>query len=266
MAKRNMLPKMHGRFKGLLIAGLMLVGVAAGATGCNIQNKLAARETLNKGVQVFTDEKYADAAKLFKTAFELDPSLYVAEKYLATAYYKQHEKNSDDDAAANNAIATFENILKRDPKDTDSIAGVAGVYQKLKRYDKAREYYLKQIDIDPKSAVGYYAVASLDWSLASPKSSAFNPDDPPSLARQTEMVDEGLQYVDKALALKPDYEEAMSFKNLLFQEKARLSVDNPEDQARYVKQAEEWYDKAIAQRSKRKPEADKAVGGAAAEK
>jgi tetratricopeptide (TPR) repeat protein len=238
----------------LLILAVAL-GVALGGTACN---KLEARDNLNKGVREFKERDYEAAAKLFKAATELDPNLAIAQVYLATAYFKQFEKDTSDETAANNAIATFEKVLARSPSDSDAVAGIAGVYQRMKKFDKAREYYMKQTQLKADDAAAFYAIASLDWTMASPQSGAYPKEDPPPVTRQLELVDEGLQYADKALAINPDHEEAQTFKNLLFREKARLA-EKPEDQAAFVKQADEWFEKAIETR-KRNAEKNKRIG------
>lgn len=226
----------------LLVLAFSL-GLAAASTACA---KLEARDNLNKGVRAFKTGDFEGAAKLFKTATELDPTLSVAEVYLATAYFKQFEKNPSEEAAATSAIETFEKVLQRNPSDPDAVAGIAAVYQRMRKFDKAREYYMKQTQLKSDDASAFYAVASVDWTMAS------NKDDPPPDERQAELVDEGLQYADKALAINPDHEEAQSFKNLLFREKARLADKNgkPDEAGAYIKQADEWMDKAIETRKR----------------
>ncbi|HEX4997583.1 MAG TPA: tetratricopeptide repeat protein [Terriglobia bacterium] len=240
----------------LLILGVALT-LAFSSAACT---KLQARDNLNKGVRAFKLGNFEEAAKLFKTAIELDPSLDVAEVYLATAYYKQYEKDSDE-TAAKNAIETFEKVLEKNPTDGDAVAGIAGVYSKMNRYDKARDYYLKQTQLKADDATAFYAVASLDWKMASPQSGTYSveSEDAPSKERQTEWIDEGLQFVDKALAINPDYEDAQTFKNLLFREKARLAEDGSPEQAAFIKQADEWFEKAIETR-KKNAEKNKALG------
>jgi tetratricopeptide (TPR) repeat protein len=242
--------------KFLILA--LSAGLLVAATGCS---KLEARDNLNKGVRAFKSNDFEGAAKLFKKAVELDPSLDIAEVYLATAYFRQFDKDTTDEAAAKNAIEMFEKALKRNPADRDAVAGIAGVYQRKREFEKAREYYLKQTEVDPKDVSAFYAVASLDWTMASPQSGAYNKEEPPPDERQAQWVDEGLLYVDKALALNPDYEEAQTYKNLLFREKARLAekAGKPDEQALYTKQADEWFDKAVATR-KKNAEKDKQPG------
>jgi hypothetical protein len=65
--------------------------------------------------------------------------------------------------------------------------------------------------------------------------------------------------LDKALGLNPDYEDAMTYKNLLYREKARLA-GNEDDKKKLTAQADEWFNKALETR-KKNAEKKKAVGG-----
>jgi hypothetical protein len=124
---------------------------------------------------------------------------------------------------------------------------------------------MKHTQVDATSASAFFAVASLDWYMAAPPDiTLYTAADPPSIARRIELVDEGLQYADKALALDADYADAMKFKSLLLIEKARLSED-PEDQFRYMTESRDWGDKANAARE-RNAEKNRTAGGIIADK
>jgi TonB family protein len=65
--------------------------------------------------------------------------------------------------------------------------------------------------------------------------------------QQTLLIDEGLSNLDSALALNPRYEDAMTYKNLLLREKARLAFD-PQEKTRLTRQADEWFNRALETR------------------
>ena len=246
----------HNRIRVLWTAGLLAV-LAMSVVGCK---QLEARSKMKLGVQSFKGGDFETAAKLFKEAAVLDPTLKIAENYLATAYYQQYVKDKKDLASADKAVETFEKILKRDPADENAIDGIAGVYQAMKRYDKAREFYMKHTEVDPSSASAWYAVASLDWYIAAPsKETNYDVANPPDLETQRKLVDEGLQYIDKAIALTPDHADAMKFKSLLLLEKVRFSDAGSDDEVRYMNESKEWADKAYAARQK--SEEKKSPGG-----
>ena len=48
------------------------------------------------------------------------------------------------------------------------------------------------------------------------------------LREVSSLVDEGIDYLKQALALRPDYVDAMQYLNLLYREKAKLTQDEEE--------------------------------------
>jgi tetratricopeptide (TPR) repeat protein len=227
--------------KFIAIGGLSLLLLTA--TSCQ---KLQARDNLTKGIHAFNEAKYEKAAEYFSTASKLDPDLTNAELYLATAYTLQAQfldpsMTSDDSKKfANSAIETFEKVLQKDPKNASAIGGLAGLYQGLKNFDKSREYYRKQTEIEPNNAVPYYAIASTDWIMIRDRSHPLTDDEKAMYAA------EGLEYVDKALEKNPEYQEAMTYKNLLLREKAAITKD-PAEAKKLVDEANVWFEKALAQ-------------------
>jgi len=231
--------------------------------------KLQARDNLNKGVQAFRATKYDQAIDHFKKAIELDPELTNAELYLATAYAQQFipgvtsEENQKD---AVMAVETFQKVLNKDPSNRTAMAGVASIYQNNNQYDKAREAYMKNAEVDPTNHIPFYAVGSVDWIIV------HNTDSKLSAEDQTKLVDEGLSYLDKAFGLNPNYEDTLWYQNLLLREKARLvkdqaklTKDNQQKELlahydEYTAKADDWSNKALDVR-KKNAEKTAATGG-----
>ncbi len=232
-----------------MLAFLAILALAS--TSCA---KLQARDNLNKGVRAFRDTHYENAVSYFKKAVELDPDLTTAEIYLGTAYAQQFVPNGrgeDNDKNAKLAIQTFEDVLKHDPTNVNAVAGLASIYQNTQDLQKAHEYYMKYAQLDPTNKVPYYAIGSLDWIIV------YDKNNPPPAEEQGKLIDEGLANLDKSLALDQDYEDAMTYKNLLYREKARLS-DSEEDKKKLTAMADEWFNKALEAR-KRNAEKKKAA-------
>ncbi len=206
--------------------------------------KLQARDNLNKGIKAFREGRFEKAVDYFDTASKLDPQLTNAELYLATAYAQQFipdVDSADNVKFAEDAIKTFESVFNKDPKNTSAVAGLAGMYQSLHKYDKAREYYKKQTEIEPNNPVPYYAIGSTDWILVYDKQNPL-PDE-----EKSTLIAEGLEYVDKAIEMNPNYEEALTYKNLLLRQKALLTKD-PKEAKLLEDEATEWFNKALAAR------------------
>src|SRR5437899_11508799 len=229
-------------------------------TGCA---KLQARDNLNKGVRAFRESHYENAVNYFKQAVELDPDLTTAQISLATAYAQQYipgGRPEETDKNAKLAIQTFESVLQRDPNNVNAIAGLASMYQSLgqtdtSQFQTAHDYYVKYAQLDSSNPVPYYAIGSVDWIMV------YNKNNPLPEEQQAKLIEEGLANLDKALALNPDYEDAMTYKNLLYREKARLS-SSEDEKKQLIAQADEWFNKALETR-KKNAEKKKLPGGEA---
>jgi tetratricopeptide (TPR) repeat protein len=206
--------------------------------------KLQARDNLNKGIKAFREARFEAAVQFFENASKLDPELTNAELYLATAWAQQYVPNvptDDNKRFAQNAIKIFEQVLAKDSNNTSAVAGLAGMYQSLGEYRKAKEYYMKQTQIDPENPVPYYAIGSTDWILV------YDKQNPLPEEEKAPLVAEGLQYVEKALEKDPNYDDAMAYKNLLLRQKALLTKD-PKEAKALEDEANMWADKALATR------------------
>src|ERR1700746_1584633 len=125
------------RVLALVGAGLMLIS----ATGCS---KLRAPDQRNKGVQSYKNAKYEEAIEHFKQAVDLDPTLLNARLYLATAFAQQYIPGADapdNNKMAEQAIDQYKEVLQRDPKNVNSVKGIAYLYLQMKRFDEDKQYY-----------------------------------------------------------------------------------------------------------------------------
>ena len=241
----------------ILAAGLVLF-----ATGCN---KLRARDQLNKGVQAYKNAKYELAIDHFQEAVSLDPSLINARLYLATAFAQQYIPGADtpdNNRMAEQAIDQYQQVLQVDKKNINSIKGIAYLYLQMKKFDLAKEYYKKASEADPNDPEPYYSVAVIDWTQTyQPRQEeraklGMKPDD--SLAAKDKKVcamvreknsaniQEGIDNINKALQLRPDYDDAMAYMNLMYRERADVQCDDKEARAADLKTADEWVDKTMA--------------------
>jgi hypothetical protein len=70
-------------------------------------------------------------------------------------------------------------------------------------------------------------------------------------------VEEGIAELAKALKLRPDYDDAMAYMNLLYRERADIHCGDAAAYAADLKKADEWVDVTIATK---KAKADRARG------
>jgi tetratricopeptide (TPR) repeat protein len=238
----------------VVLAVLLVLG------GCT---KLKARDQLNKGVQSYKNAKYEDAIAHFQRAVALDPKLLNARLYLATAYAQQYipgAETPENNRMGQQAIEEYKKVLQMDPKNINSVKGIASLYFNMKKFDQAKEYHDKAKQLDPNDPEEYYSIAVIDWTQSyAPRQEAraslgLKADEPlkdkkvcESLRDKNEAkVEDGIQNLDKALKLRPDYDDAMAYMNLLYREKADLECGNPGARAADLKTADDWVDKTMA--------------------
>ena len=234
-------------------------------TGCQ---KLEARDQLNKGVQAYKSARYEDAINHFQKAVALDPTYPSAELYLATAYAQSvvpDLQTPDNLKRAQMAIDGFKQVYDRNPRDTGSIKGIAALYLNIGKFDEAKEWQLKAIAVDPQDAEAHYTVGYIDWRQAYRNAVQVlgsvnltdSGDGNPKLAKadcqklqqeNTALVTEGLQYMQKALDIRPNYDDAMSYMNLLNRRKADLECGNDAARKADVQAAIDWNTKAMGTR------------------
>jgi tetratricopeptide (TPR) repeat protein len=257
-----------------LLVLIATVLVVLASTGCD---KLKARDNLNKGVQAYKNSKFEDAINHFQQAVALDPSLINARLYLATAFAQQYIPGADtpdNNRYGEQAIEQYKEVLKVDPKNINSIKGIAYLYLQMKKFDLAKEYYEKASEADPNDPEPYYSVAVIDWTQTYvPRQEeraklGMKPDDslPAKDKKVCEMlkekntpdVEDGINNLNKALSLRPDYDDAMAYLNLMYRERADIQCDDPAARAADLKTADEWVDKTMATK---KAKAEKQPGG-----
>jgi len=260
------------RIKALAIA---LAGMVFSMSGCD---KLAARDQLNKGVEAFKSAHYEEAINHFQRATMLDPKLTVAKSYLASALAQNVVPGlltPDNLKTAQQSIDIFTDVLNKDPKDVNSMKQVASIELNIKRLDEAKAWQKKVLDVDPNDNEAAYTVAVIDWMQAHQNTlNALNPaglnDDgvgnpkapkkimEPLKDQNAALVSDGEKYLNIALKIKPNYDEAMSYMNLIYRCKADLDWGNEAARKSDVAQAEDWRNKAMGTRKDN--EAKKAQG------
>ena len=246
-----------------------LVLLICSASACN---KLQARDLLNKGVASFKGGQYDDAVEKFKRAKELDPNLMNARLYLATAYASQYIPGAPSEENVNRgkqAIQEYQDVLQKDPNNLTAIDGIGSILFQMagqpydpKKFEESKSYHQKHTQLKPDDPEPYYWIGVIDWTLAFRANAEMRADynknnirkqlkdtDPlPASVRQTyaskygQYIDEGIQALQTAIKLRPDYDDAMAYLNLLYRRKADV-VETEQERAELIKQADDLVDK-----------------------
>jgi len=257
------------------LAALLVLVIAA--SGCN---KLKARDLLNKGVTSFKNGQSDAAIEYFKQAKEADPDLLNARLYLATAYaslYIPGAPSQENLARGNQAVAEFKEVLDKDPNNLSAIDGIGSILFQMggqpfdpKKFEESKTYHQRHIQLKPDDPEPYYWIGVIDWTLAFRANGEMRMDynknnirkqvkdtDPLPTAIRSEyaskygqLIDEGVADLQKAISIKPDYDDAMAYLNLLYRRKADM-VESKEEREALLKQADDLVDKVKEIKQKR---------------
>lgn len=229
-------------------------------TGCT---KLKARDQLNKGVNAFRNASYPEAVEFFKQAVDLDPTFPTARLYLATAYMMQYIPGAESEENLRMAKAAhdqFVEVLRTDPKNSVALASIALLYFNQKKLDDAQQWYLKLVEADPKNKEAHYTLGVIAWTKAfQPRMEAraklnMKAEDPGPLkdkkvreelrGKNGDVIETGIQHLQKALEIDKEYDDAMAYLNLLYRERADLQ-DTSDAYKKDTDLADEWVQKTL---------------------
>ena len=257
------------------VAALFVMVVAA--SGCN---KLKARDLLNKGVNAFKNGQSDTAIEDFKQAKEADPDLVNARLYLATAYaslYIPGAPSKENMQRGQQAVQEFKEVLDKDPNNIPAIDGTGSILFQMagqpfdpQKFEESKTFHQKHIQLKPDDPEPYYWIGVIDWTLAFRANGEMRMDynkknvkkqvkdtDPLPTAIRGEysdkygaLIDEGINDLQKAISLRPDYDDAMAYLNLLYRRKADM-VASTDERNQLLKQADDLVDKVKEIKQKR---------------
>ncbi len=189
----------------------------------NENRKKVKLNTLAALTSIYSDDPKRDYDTAYKYAQQL-----VAENpndaknlYAMANLYEKFEKVDD-------AERMYKQIAETNPNDPKACGALAGFYNKplwkdetganRSKFNDAVQILDRCAQLAPNDPSGYQKVATFYWDKAYRD---------PLLSDQEKMAyaQKGLDAVDKALALKHDYFEAVIFKGLLMREKAKATPD-----------------------------------------
>jgi tetratricopeptide (TPR) repeat protein len=146
------------------------------------------------------------------------------------------------------AEQTYKKVNDQNPTDTKACGALAAFYNKplwdeqgniyvnnqskgtpRAKFQSAIEVLEKCADIDPNDPSVHQKVATFYWNVAY-RDPLLND------KQKNDYADKGLVAIEEALKIKPDYWEAIIYKNLLYRVKAQVAP-NPGDRKRYLEQA-----------------------------
>jgi tetratricopeptide (TPR) repeat protein len=272
---------MNRTLKLLTLAAVALAMFAS--VGCD---KLKARDQLNKGVKAYKDNHYEQAIDHFQESVRLDPTLINARMYLATAYVSQYipgVDSPDNLRTAQQAIDEYQKVIDANPsreQKVNSAKGMAYLYLNMKRWDDAKKYYRMASDLDPNDPEPYYSIGVIDWTACyQPRMEkravvGMKPEENLNAKNKDQKkicdelkvlnspaIQEGIDSLQKAIQLRPDYDDAMAYMNLMYRERADVECDDLAARAEDLKTAAHWVDETLNVKKIKAEKAAQSQGG-----
>ena len=224
-----------------------------------------AADELAAGRDAYRSGDYDAAAQHLQKVIALSPELTVAHLYLGICYAQQYIPGTDtpeDVAIGEHGVNEFKLVVSSNAPSDQKVAALRGMSSLLfdmKRFEPAKEAYSQLIDLVPDEATSYYQIAVIDWTQSytprmelrasmdlQPTDEITTPSTCSLLRSMNEKkVEDGIGKLHKALELRPEYDDAMAYMNLLYREKAEYECDDPEQRQADLKAADQWVDLAI---------------------
>ena len=228
------------------------------------------QEEMQLGVSAYKESHYEEAARHFTRAAELEPTNVNAQMYLATTYVSQYipgVQSDENKSLGDRAIAAYQKVLEMDAnagQKVNSCKGIAYIYLIMKQWDDAAKHYQMASDLDPSDPEPYYSIGVIDWTRSyQPRMEArarlgMQPNEnldanKPNQkkicdelqAKNSTIIEDGISRFERAIQLRPEYDDAMAYLNLMYRERADLECEDLAERQRDLKSADEWVDKAL---------------------
>jgi tetratricopeptide (TPR) repeat protein len=139
------------------------------------------KEELQKGNDLYDQEKYLEAIQSYETIITKNPETYVIYRNIGNCYFQMENYDK--------AEEYYRKVLEKDPGDTESILGIGNTYANREQNEKALEWYNK-IEFDKISdSMVLYNIGSNFYSQGDHK--------------------EALKYYRKAVEITKDFQDAL---------------------------------------------------------
>jgi len=195
------------------------------------------------------DVKYADEAiKYLKEYLKLRPDDKSANDYLVQMYLNADRKDD--------AIAYFADYLQKNPNDVQIIQKLAYLYAQTGKFDEALKWYKRRTEVEPNNPEAFYVIGVICWEK-SYKFADVTPED------RQKLIDTGMQSLEKAIQINPDYADAYLYMNLMYREQAKMISPDPnvvpvpddkiDEYNALLDKAKQYQEKALELRKKSTP-------------
>jgi len=201
------------------------------------QDKTLARRSMEFLVSTYGAEKLNDpgqAEPVLQRMIQSDPG--------DPANYFQLAKLYEDAGVYDAAEQMYVKGKEAKPGDSAGYMQLAGYYNRQGQFDKTIDALEQRASREPNNPEAYYTISTFYWDKAF-RDARLKENE------KKDFVQKGLQAIDHALQIKPDYAEALVYKGLLLRLEANMEKD-PKKQQDLIKEADKLRDRATELRKK----------------
>jgi tetratricopeptide (TPR) repeat protein len=201
------------------------------STATNDVQKTLGKRSLEYLQAAYGADKLNDPAKaepIVQKMIQLEPSEPSNYFVLAKIY--------EDAGAYPESEQTLLKAREVKPNDPAVYMTLAGYYNRQGQFDKTIDALEQRAKVEPNNPEAFQTIAAYYWDETRGDASLND-------AQKKAFVEKGLEAVDRALQIKADYVEALTFKGLLLRLEANLEKDPAKQQA-LIKEAVALSDKA----------------------
>ncbi len=240
--------------RGRSLAALLLVVSLVTLSGCGT---LRTRYYMAEGNKAYKGQKYEEAIGYYKKIVGFDPTNWTANYQIAMSYLAMYHPGSThpkDIEAADNSIASFERLLKLKAPDLDTsekvrnyyvavltaadktdkvvayfeailkadpnngliMSQLAQIFAKKGDFQNALKWFEKRCQAEPKNKEAWYTVGVVCWERSYRGGPLVSDEE------RAMVIEKGQAALDKAMALDPEYFEALAYVKLMWLEKMKL--------------------------------------------
>jgi tetratricopeptide (TPR) repeat protein len=268
---------------------LLLAGITLSTSSCGYVYQVWGKDKLNQGILKYNQGKTDEAMEFFESAAKFIPDRADVWLCLGAVWYKRMKgaDKAEYEKFANNALQSYSKALELSGgncKVRDNAIGyIATIHDELQHPDENKKWLLERTQgecaTNEVKAGTFYAIAVKYWQCAYDESTRYadkaklttepfhvrNFYHPPDKAKFDDCLAKSFEFIEKALAINPEYAEARSYKSLLYREKQK-STSAEADRKKFNDEAEKEAKAAIdlIAKAKAKAEAEAAAKAAAA--
>jgi hypothetical protein len=228
---------------------IILAFLVVSSSGCGVINRIRAKNQLNEAARAYREAHFEEAEQHARNALALDPNNKTAPLFIARIVHREYQpgvNNPANIAKARQAIAEYQKILEKDPKNEEAYKAVASLLGAIHEDQKQREWIEKRAhdpNIDPdRRAEAFVVLASKDWhcsneitDLPTNKITTIDPTKNKATLSYKKPKDEkdfqtakmcvakGLEEIENAIKVDPNNEFAWSYKTNLLLEASKLA-------------------------------------------